>query len=255
MKTAGAGSRWRWLWLLVPFSVIVTLSIALTLQGVVRQVLIPPLSYALWLVDLVIRSVAQSTFWTILVAAGFLIAVRSLFGGWRKSVPIRHVVPAAGDRPELSRLQQRLHDLQQLNESTFAREKVSFELRRITLDLLAYQERQDPAEIERRVRSGALTIPSEIRALLLSWQTWLDNPEAPMNTLAGGRKEPFWLRLWSRWLLRRRNSRNRRQPGQPSLYEHKVARVIDYMDEQLGSQIGNQYAIPLGDKPPEDQHV
>ncbi|MCL5996640.1 MAG: hypothetical protein M1546_11390 [Chloroflexi bacterium] len=255
MKTEGAGSRWRWLLLLVPLSVIVTLLIALTVQGVVRQVIIPPLSYALWLADLVIRSVAQSTFWTILVAVGFLVAVRSLFGGWRKGVLMRHVVPAVGDRPEPSRLQQRLHDLQQLNESTFAREKVSFELRRITLDLLAYQEHQDPAEIERRVRSGALTIPSEIRALLLSWQTWLADPEVPAVPLPGGHRGPFWQRLWPRWLLRRHNSRNRRQPGQPSLYERKVARVIDYMDEQLGSQIGGQYAIPLGDKPPEDQHA
>jgi hypothetical protein len=258
----------RWLLFVVPALLLAAMLIVLAVQGMVREVVVPPLAYALWLADLVIRSVPQATFWTVLLAIGVYITLRGLVssGSGQSTAGGRSTASGQGttsnilqarkrenaaEPPIPSRLEQCQLDMQRINESAFAREKVVFDLRHTVLDVLAYREHQEPAEIEWRVRNGSLDTPPEIRALLLSWQTWFE-----------GRQERAGRVVWLARILQRLGLR-RQAPagplhtatsgtagihasgihaGSPSLYEYKVEQVIVYLENQLSSQPERQAA-------------
>jgi hypothetical protein len=229
----------RWLLLLIPALLLAALLVTLALQGLVRQAIVLPLSYLFWLADLLVSSVPQGTFWALLLAVGVYITAKSLFGRQRRRSFARLTPPEETDRPEPSRLHQRLYYLQQLSNSSFAREKIAFELRRLIIEILAYQERESTAEIERRVHDGTLAAPPEVHLLLKSWQTWLSDKKEPnrssdrLSVLL-----PRWVRsspLWQ-WLSQRRTHLAINSSASPSPYERKVAAVIDYMENQLNRQ-------------------
>jgi hypothetical protein len=250
----------RWLLFIVPALLLAAMLIALAVQGMVREVVVPPLAYALWLADLVIRSVPQATFWTVLLAIGVYITLRGLVssgsgrrtagGGSTTGYILKARKPEKAAEPPIpSRLEQCQLDMQRINESAFAREKVAFDLRQTVLDVLAYREHQEPAEIEWRVRTGSLDTPPEIRALLLSWPTWFEGREERTSRAA-------WLARILQWLGLRRQvpaGPQRAATGgtphaggmhaaSPSLYEYKVEQVIVYLENQLSSQPERQAA-------------
>jgi hypothetical protein len=210
--------------------IVAALGLMFVLRDFVRQAIVLPLSYIAWLAGLVLNSLPQATYWALLLAAAILVAWKSL-GAPRRLFYQRKVTPIIADSRVMSLLAARQAQLAQLNLSVFARERTAFELRALVVKLLAYQERQSSSEIEQRIRAGTLETPPEIHALLTDWQSWLaDEPANPWERRLGRWR---WLRQL-RWRMSPGRQQISNQP-QPSPFERKLARAIEYMETQLGS--------------------
>jgi hypothetical protein len=199
---------------------VVALLLMFLLRDVVRQALAPPITYAAWLVGLVLQSIPQSTTWALLVAVGVIVAWRSLgiarvlAGLRRKDGP-----PILADSTPQSTLAARRADLARLHESRYAREKMAFEMRGLLVQVLAQRERQSSSEIERRIRTRELPVPAEVRDLVLDWQNWLAGPDVAPPT----RLQRFIDRLMYTQFAR--ESRTAFSPA-----EARLSRVLDYLD-------------------------
>lgn len=209
--------------------------LSLFVRDFVRQTIIVPVTYIAWLVDLVIRSIPQSAFWGVVVAAAILVAWRNL-GSKRVGLILRRPTPAPilTENTDRSVFYTRLEHITRMNDSPFAREKLAFELRLLIVKLLSHRERLPENEIERRIRTGELVAPPEVHALLTSWQTWLNPP-------GGGSPVQQLERLW------RRLTRAPAMTAQPNAaLEQRLLRAIEYMETVMnGGPLSGQ---------PEEEH-
>ena len=216
--------------------VLVALGLMLLLRDFVRQTITPPLAYLLWLFDLALRSVPQSVYWALIVAGVAVFALRSLAAGRaRASADAPHVAPlvlALAHRAPMSPLQQRVEQIAHLDTSAFAREKIAFELRALLLQVLAYRERQPAADIERRIRSGALDVPPHVRRLVVDWQSWLPGPP-PAHAVKR------WLAFLRPARLAEKGRRGagdaERETWSRSGGEEVLMEVVAYLESLLGS--------------------
>lgn len=222
--------------LLVPIALGVTVLLgavvlSLFVRDFVRQVIVLPVTYIAWLIDLVIRSIPQSAFWAVAVAVGILTAWRTLAA---RRAALTSTVPILAEQSDRSVFLSRLDYIVRMRESPFAREKLAFELRLLIIKLLVYRERLSESEIERQICTGEMVTPPEVHALLTDWQTWLNRPRV---TLPRQMLDRLWGRL-------------RRMPDkvvQPdAALERRLECAIDYMETLMsGSAKGSL---------PEEQH-
>ncbi len=206
---------------------LVAVIMSLFVRDFVREAIVVPVSYLIWLVDLVLRSIPQSAFWGAVVAAAALVAWRGLGSARTRTAAQRllhrrpTVVPVLRDHAAQSVFSTRFEYIARMNDSLFAREKLAFDLRILLVKLLSHRERLPEAEIERRIRAGEageLTTPPAVHSLLTNWQTWLSVPDAgsPVRQLT---------RLWQ-WLLRKPT-----KASQPNVaMEQRLTQVIEYME-------------------------
>ena len=248
MKAAASKSSRRLIVLIALGAGIVVIIAALVLMLVVRdfvrQAIVVPLSYIAWLAGLVLNSFPQSTYWAILLAAGILVAWKSL-GSPRRWFLQRNATPIIAESPQLSLLAARQAQLAQINESAFAREKTANDLRELMVQVLAYQERQSSDDIEQRIRNGTLVVPPEIHALLTDWQHWF--AAEPVTSW-----QERLRRLGRRFGLGRQPiSSQPSQLSEPSSYERKLARAIAYMETLTGSHTRTLADQPASQLPEE----
>ena len=209
--------------------------LSLFVRDFVRQAIVVPVAYIVWLADLVIRSIPQSTFWAVAVVVVVLVAWRNI-GSNRAALILRRpaTVPILKEHSDRSVFSTRLEYIARMNDSPFAREKLAFELRLLLVKLLSHRERLSENEIERRIRVGELVAPPEAQILLTNWQTWLSVPNRVSPILQLAR---LWRRLW-RLPIR---------ATQPSAaMEQRLLRAIEYMETLMsGGPSGGQ---------PEEKH-
>jgi len=207
--------------------------LSLFVRDFVRQVIVVPVTYIAWLIDLVIRSIPQSAFWAVAVAVGILTAWGTLAAG-RAALILRRsaTVPILTEQSDRSVFSTRLDYIARMHNSSFAREKLAFELRVLIVKLLAYRERLPETEIERKIRAGEITTPPEVHALLTHWNTWLNWPRTPLP----------WLRLNRVW------GRLRRMPQPDAAMERQLASVVGYIESAFGMETLMNGAAP------EEQH-
>jgi hypothetical protein len=220
--------RWQVILLVVLGLALASAVLALFMRDLVREYVVVPVSYVAWLVDLVINSIPQSTYWALLVAIAALVAWRAIL------LPLRGRGHAEGE-PSVARWVERSHLVERqsllarMDESRFARERIAFELRALVVRQIAFQDHQSVDEVEKRVRAGtlaeALALPDEVMTLLSDWQHWMvDKPTNP------------WVR---RLQAIGRRLTPRREPGSGTStptstpYLRQVAQVTNYLEKQL----------------------
>lgn len=129
----------------------------------IRDTIIVPIYYLLWVGSLVLNSIPQAAFLAILIAVSVII-------GWNTLEAVR--VRQSGEGAERKRPEVTARYLHwkrlcaNLNSGLFARDTFAWEARRLILSILAYQTGLEIPEVETRVRNGALPVPDSIRELI-----------------------------------------------------------------------------------------
>lgn len=167
--------------LAVALVLLATGAIAFVLRDAVREFIVLPLAYLLWLADLVLRSVPQVAFLALLVILAGVLVLRG-FG--RPASPERRSATGAGVRREATRFGYWVRQFDRCEDSAFASERLAMELRELVARILADEERLSPDEVVARVRDGSLSVPAEVRALMTRPQDWLATGQAdPLSRL------------------------------------------------------------------------
>ncbi|MCS7056401.1 MAG: hypothetical protein NZM18_09570 [Thermoflexales bacterium] len=204
--------------LMVALLFIVIGALTFTLRDVVREAVVIPLAYAVWLTDVLLRSLPQSLFLAILLMISAVIVLRRLLqaNAQPDELPSRPTV--SGTR---SRLGFWMRQLNNLDRSRFAREQVAQEMRNLILRTLAQTRQLEPGEVMAGIRSGAIGVPPEVEGLLRNWQGWMETE----------RDDGYgWGWLWQRL---RRALRPRAQASSP--LDDKLKAAVDYLETQLGN--------------------
>ncbi|NLG97746.1 MAG: hypothetical protein GX491_10330 [Chloroflexi bacterium] len=202
-------------------------------RDLVRELIVNPLSYLIWLAGIFIRSTNQMFFWYIFAAIALIIAVRSLAG--RKKVAAQ---------PPMSTM---LHnDLVNHGRLHFWIVRVSLvhrgsryylgsfhdSLSHLLIDQLAYRFHLTPAQVEERLRENSLDVPPEIREYALSGR---------MRSIETDRER--FSRLWSdifqkikqavREFFSGQPGRTRPSPANAAEVDPRIARILEYMEKEL----------------------
>lgn len=202
-------------WLLVALVLVVTAALTILLRDVVREIIVIPMAYALWLGDIILRSLPQGLLLGLLIVLCIGIVLRSaLKRAEAEQAPRATIVTAQ----HYSRLLFWARQLSRLEDSQFAVEKLAAELKKMILKILSAQENLTEDEVVDAARSGALTLPADIRTLVVRPQDWMTTRPA------GG------LELILRWL------RPRRPPKISPEQSRKIEAAIAFIESRVNSE-------------------
>lgn len=151
-------------WRLVGFLALTVLLVAVlmaALRDFVREVVVVPLSYLLWFVELILKSIPQFVSWALLLAIVMLLVIRSL-----RAEPQPAPKPRAVGARSAGTVEAWLRRIRLRARGQYSRERFAQHLGSLVLTVLAYRERLTPRDIQRRLENGDLAIPPEIRAYL-----------------------------------------------------------------------------------------
>ncbi len=196
--------------------------LTIVLRDAVREAVVIPLAYAVWMTDLLLRSLPQVLLLAVLliISALFILRAFSQAGARFGEMTFRPVTGGAR-----SRLGFWVRRLDNLDHSQFAREQVSQELRNLVLKTLAHVHQLDPSEVPSHIRSGAMNVPPEVKALLFDWQGWMQDGQ-------DGTRLPS--SLWRR--LRGALSPTRHSADRTARLNVKLEAVVEYIEAQTTIQ-------------------
>jgi hypothetical protein len=159
----------------------------------VREVLVVPLAYLIWLGGLVLRSIPQEIYLIGLIIVAGLIALNTLNKLQRRPANTRRISAEPGDASRY-RLWVRLCTA--APASDYSRLELAREARKLIASVLAYQEGLTPPEVEQKIVSGDLPVPGAIRQFMRDrdlnftprpsqrfWQRFMRKPEQPTDRL------------------------------------------------------------------------
>jgi hypothetical protein len=136
----------------------------LSLRDFVRDVLALPLSYTLWFIGLIGKSIPQIWFWTGLLAVVLIIAMRSL-SRERRPPP---TTPPQSTRAPLGRITVWTERISMLLKGKYSRQRFGYFIGKLILDVLSHEERLSLRDVERRLEQGELDLPPAVRDYLFS---------------------------------------------------------------------------------------
>lgn len=157
-------------WLLVALVLIGTAVLTLLLRDTVREAIVIPMTYALWLGDIALSSLPQGLLLGLLIVLCIGIVLRSALKSDRIEPEPR---PQIITGQHHSRLLFWARQLNRLEDSQFAVEKLAAELKKMLLRVLSTQENLTEDEVIDAVRSGELAVPADIRTLIVRPQDWM----------------------------------------------------------------------------------
>jgi hypothetical protein len=139
------------------------LAILLTpvLEDYIREAIVSPLLYLFWVGRLVLRSLPQAVIWSFFLAIAVLIAGRSLLlkrPAWRRAPRFAKARPG--------RIETWVKLIRRADEENYYKWQLAQQLRKLTVAVLAQDERLTPRQLQHRLAGRALDIPSEIQAYL-----------------------------------------------------------------------------------------
>jgi hypothetical protein len=144
--------------------------VALVLGGIlsfvfrdwVRSEIAYPLAYLFWALRLIILSIPQEVFWWFLVILCLFVA---LYISWPSSLPSRSPISSHRSKPS-SRYTTWLRYLHNLDTSRFASDNLARDLVRLTVQILADQQRLTPDEVYLQLDHNQIDLPPEFLAFL-----------------------------------------------------------------------------------------
>ncbi len=204
------------------------------LRDIVREVVVLPLSYLVFVAGIIVDTAPQLFFWLAVILIAFWIAYRSLYAR-RRTAPtaIAPILHDMGDRaPYGGRVAYWSTKVDHMRRyrSVYYQSTFHLSLARLLIELLAYRYRLTMLEAEERLRNDMLEVPEEVRAYVV---TSLSRKDVTHQN--------FIARMWrkiietvQRWLPgRHETSANPADDRPESTAEAQIARVIHYMEEEL----------------------
>lgn len=166
-------------WLAIAAVMAAVAALTLLLRDAVRDLVVIPVTYLLWIADIFVRSVPQSIQLIVVVAIAALAALRALAAG-RARAEAPPIPPQP--RYEQSRLGLWSRHLHGVDDSAYAAEKLAHELRTMIIGTLSNDWRIDREEIVARARGGELDAPPEVREVIAGIPMWLKiQPSNPIT--------------------------------------------------------------------------
>jgi len=195
----------------------------------VRDVVVRPITYIIWLGGLFLRSVPEQILLAALIITGAYLALRSLTPG-RSAAPESSTVEPL--RAEESRLRFWQSQFRYAPSSDFAAEKLAAELRSMIFTMLEHQERMSRDEVLQSAAAGELDLPTPVRTLLLEQQRWQAGAEPAVDEILPrlGNALRALLRLPI--------------DEAPSPFEKELAAIVEWIEERNG--IGETNPLSAG---------
>lgn len=216
MKTKRA-----WLGVAVLSTLLIFSVLTLVAWDFVRETIVVPLTYLIWLGGLILNSIPQEVYLIGLIIAAAAIALNTLNRLRRKPASTRLTGPRAGDA---SRYRLWLRLWATAPHSEYTRVELARETRQLIVSVLAYQEGLTPPEVERKIVSGALPVPAAVSQLFRE-RDLLSTPQpAP--------------RFWQRFTLKAD-----RQPD--PLLNQSLEEILQFIENRLEIiHDGHPLAVP-----------
>lgn len=126
----------------------------------IRELVVVPLAYFLWLVGRVFESLPQPVIWGALVLGTLLVALRLLAGSVAPP-PAARTTPDSGGR-----VSEWLRWLHLTRRGVYSRDGLARHIGDTAVAVLAYRQRCTPGEVRLQVREEALELPSPLDAYL-----------------------------------------------------------------------------------------
>ena len=144
--------------------VILLVSVVLTflLRGLMRENIVGPLVYLAWVGQLIFLSIPQIGIWSVFIFIAAIIALRSL----TKKQPPPSKIPIP-ETERAKRIGSWAKSIRLRDEDFYYRWQLAQELQKLTVQLLANNERVERSQIRRRLEQGSIDdMPPEILAYL-----------------------------------------------------------------------------------------
>lgn len=158
-------SSWRWV-LYGAGVLLFTTALTLMLLDFVRNKLLDPFGYTLWVIKQLILSIPQSLFWGAVEFAILIIALRTFLVARQArddesklllvSIPAERRVGYWRTQLKLAR-----------SGNRYSRARLARQLSNLLVGLLAHQNRVTPQEIRQRIEAGELELDQDLKEYLL----------------------------------------------------------------------------------------
>jgi hypothetical protein len=153
---------------------------ALFFQDTVREVVVLPILYLIWLGGLLLRSFDQGCLWS----AGLLVALVLALNAARKPSTFRDVPPQTQSRSTpVGRIHQWRNQVSAGRASDVAHDSFRTDLRRLLADVWAHQYHQPLDDVRRQLRLDQLPLPDVVRSML------------GLTASTAYRRQPWWKRI------------------------------------------------------------
>ncbi len=179
----------------------------------VREQIILPLAWLIFMVLEALRAVDQFIYWILLVMIGLLLLYT--FAGQVLRPPADPVRKYTGSS-SASRFRTWRRYLVSFEKSNFAGENLAFEISRLIASVYAHHEELSPAAVIRLVEEGNLTLPDYIRELL---HTRRFSVEPAQHS-------------WADDLLARTQARFK-PPATPNPAQTEVEKIVAFIEQEL----------------------
>ena len=216
----------RLLVLLLAPSVLLVAALTLVLRGWVRDVILTPILFLLWLGGLLINSTPQWIFWGVFLVLALLILANSF--GTEKG-PNQNVDRAEPGHPRRERVLFWAKQIRWKARRDSSPLGNGEPLRKLVLEVIAFQERLSLTEVEQRLESGELDVPPTIRTCL-----------QPKLTPEPSSSASLWERLQHRWADFGRRAHGlisgltqSRSYTQPSPFDSELESVTQFLEDRL----------------------
>jgi hypothetical protein len=140
------------------------LVLAIVFQETLKEVVLVPLLYLLWLGNFILKSFDQRCIWLL----ALIITVLTSLSISRPKQKTQKTNLASPKRRDLSagRIQFWQGQIRVSSSTVYTRTYRRSELRQLTFKVLAYQENCSIEEVRARLRTGQLQVPTEVRYVL-----------------------------------------------------------------------------------------
>lgn len=192
----------------------------------VRQEIVLPITFVVWVIGLFLRSIDQQVYWTIVVLICVIITLSIL---WPGPINVVHREPQHPGQA-MSRYHQWRAYISNLEHSSFAGDNLARELVRLTVQILSFQQNQSTDETYRQIDTGKISLPEDFAAFL--------RRRAFVNQ---AQPRPLWVEFFNQFIPL---SRPTRLPGQLSPLEQELESVLEHIENLLAPQNS-----PSGDEP------
>jgi len=202
--------------LLLAFTALVLVFSALTLifWDFMRDTILMPVYYVVWVFGLLVNSVPQGAFLTVLVLVSIFVGMKTL-SAMRDEQRIRRVYqnqPAPGTRY----LHWRTLCLLAYG-NWFSKGRLSYEARKLVLSVIAYEQGVGIADAEVLVRSGAIPLPAALAEVVHTRYV----PDTPLSSRFTG------------ILAKLRYTLSRSEPPRDPQVERLINELIQFLETRM----------------------
>ncbi|WP_322510059.1 hypothetical protein [Anaerolinea sp.] len=207
-----------WMWLILSVGLAVLLTAVLREQ--IRAVVVEPLSYVIWYVQLILNTVPQPLFWAVMILGGIYLIGRAMLEGIPST---ERLSEPQNDTASTSRYRYWLWYVATFSKNRFASENLARHLAHLIMEIIGHQEHLSREEMEKKIREGTLNVSEEILEFLRT------------RRLLTSRQSPDSVKGW----LERMQGRLFHPPGSIPFSDqqetfHRLRQLVNFIEERIG---------------------